>query len=62
MPLKQWCTNFVVFNPFEVCPVTNSGKKIMKLNKNVEKVACLLPPHSSEGKEKEGTAAPSPLL
>ena len=36
--------NFVVFHPFEVCPVTNSFKKIMKLNNNVEKVASLLPP------------------
>lgn len=48
--------NFVVFHPFEVCLVTNSVKKIMKLNNNVEKVACLLPPHSSKVKEKEGTA------
>lgn len=48
--------NFVVFHPFEVCPVTNSVERIMKLNNNVEKVACLLPPHSSEEKEKEGKA------
>lgn len=48
--------NFVVFHPFEVCPVTNSVERIMKLNNNVEKVECLLPPHSSGEKEKEGTA------
>ena len=48
--------NFVVSHPFEVCPVTNSVERIMKLNNNVEKVACLLPPHSSEEKEKEGKA------
>lgn len=46
--------NFVVFHPFEVCPFTNSVERTMKLNNNVEKVECLLPPHSSE--EKEGTA------
>ena len=48
--------NFVVFHPFEVCPVTNSVERIVKLNNNVEKVECLLPPHSSGEKEKEGTA------
>ena len=48
--------NFVVFHPFEVCPFTNSVERTMKLNNNVEKVECLLPPHSSVEKEKEGTA------
>ena len=37
-----------------MCLVTNSVKRIMKLNDNVEKMACLLPPHSSEEKDKEG--------